>query len=112
MAKSGYREVRPINLKTRIKIMSDKSAIRPEDILPDGVDAATLNGSTVRKGTVAAFLANIEIIENCSNNETVKQAALNMLKELAPAVLKIGLDKHVIFKNKIVQQILTGTEKA
>lgn len=30
--------------------------LRPEDALPDQIDRAEINGVTVRKGTVAAFL--------------------------------------------------------
>ncbi len=56
---------------------------RPEDILPDGVDTAELNGKTVRKGTIAAFLANAEILEDAQANDATKQAALNGLESIS-----------------------------
>lgn len=93
----------------RKKIMTDKP-ISPEDILADGVDHTIINGKTIRKGTIAAFLANIDILENPATTETQKQQAKNMMIELAPAVLSIGLHKHVTFKNQDVEKILTNTK--
>ena len=81
-------------------------SIRPEDILPDGIDSTELNGKTVRKGTIAAFLANAEILEDAKVSEEIKQAALTTMKKLAPDVIAIGLHKHVIFKKYVVEQIL------
>lgn len=80
--------------------------IRPEDILPDGVDSTTINGKIVRKGTIAAFLANADILENKNATEQQKQEAINTMKELATAVVSIGLHKHVVFKNNQIEQIL------
>ena len=84
-----------------------KATIKPEDIIRDGVDSALINGKMLRKGTIAAFLANIEIFENQHATESQRQDALSMIKELAPAVVTLGLHKHVIFKNPEIEQILT-----
>jgi hypothetical protein len=83
-----------------------KAAIRPEDILPDSESFTDINGVTVRKGSIAAFLKNIDIFENSGALEQEKFAALDMLKKLAPAVVAAGLHKHADFKNKAVQAIL------
>lgn len=90
--------------------MSNNHSIRPEDVLPDGIDSAAINGKIVRKGTIAAFLANTEILENPNATEQQRQEAINMMKELAPSVIAIGLHKHVIFKNSQAEQILIGAE--
>lgn len=94
------------SLAFRRNVLMSKSSIRPEDILPDGVDRALSNGVSVRKGTVAAFLANIEMLEQANNNIAQRQEALMMLKELAPGVVAVGLHRHVVFKNAEVEQIL------
>jgi hypothetical protein len=91
--------------------MSNNNSVRPENILPDGVDNTAINGIVVRKGTIAAFLANTDILENPNASEKQKQEAINAMKELAPAVITIGLHKHVIFKNPEVEQILVNAEK-
>lgn len=90
--------------------MSSNNSVRPEDILPDGVDSTTINGKTVRKGTIAAFLANTDILENLNSTEQQKHEAINTMKELALSVIAIGLHKHVIFKNPSVEQILVEAE--
>lgn len=90
--------------------MTINNLLRPEDILPDGVDTTTINGQLVRKGTIAAFLANADILENPDATEQQRQEAINTLNELAPAVITIGLHKHVIFRNPQVEQILTEAE--
>lgn len=87
-----------------------KHSVRPEDILPDGQDSTTMQGQSVRKGTVAAFLANTEILEDVNSNQAQKQAAMQMLQKLAPAVIAIGLHKHVTFKNSQIEQILVDAE--
>jgi hypothetical protein len=90
----------------------NNNPIRPEDILPDGVDSASINGRIVRKGSIAAFLANADILENGNSTAQQKQNAINMLIELAPAVIAIGLHKHVEFKNSQIEQILVKAETA
>lgn len=85
-------------------------SIRPENILPDGVDSTEINGKMVRKGSVAAFLANVEIFENSQSDNEQKQIALKNLKELAPVAVTIGLHKHVVFKNPLIEQLLIDAE--
>lgn len=83
-----------------------KSTIKPSDILPDGVDSIIIDGKAVRKGTVAAFLANITIYENSNSTAEQREDAYNALVELAPDVNRIGLSKYVVFKNDAVEAIL------
>ncbi len=37
--------------------------VRPAEFLPDGVDNTIINGQMVRKGTIAAFSANVDLLE-------------------------------------------------
>lgn len=90
--------------------MSTNESVRPETILPDGCDSTLINGRVVRKGTIAAFLANTDMLENPNATEKQKQEAINTMKELACGVIAIGLHKHVVFKNKEVEQILIDAE--
>lgn len=86
--------------------MTFNYGVKPEDVLADGVDTTHINGKTIRKGTVAAFLANIEIMEDGNASEQIRQGATNMIKELAPAIVTLGLHKHVLFRNPQIEQIL------
>ncbi len=83
-------------------------AIKPNDMLADADNFVELNGLTVRKGTVSAFLKNIDLFEN--SNEAQNAEALEMIKELAPAILAAGLHRHATFKNKIIEDILCELE--
>lgn len=80
-------------------------SIKPQDILPDDQNEATLNGVSVRKGTVAAFIANIQLLESNPGLEERSQI-LQTLKALAPAVIATGLTSHATFNNPIVAEIL------
>jgi hypothetical protein len=84
------------------------NAIKPDDILADTENFAELNGLTVRKGSIAAFLKNIDLFEDSNSNEAQKSAALEMIRELAPAIIASGLHRHARFKNKIIEDILCG----
>ncbi len=85
--------------------MSNNNPVRPEDILADGVDHTVINGQTVRKGTMGAFLGNIEILEGSTSTEKQKQDAIQMMKELAPSLVAINLHKHAKFNNDQVEKI-------
>lgn len=81
-------------------------AIRPEDLIADGSDYTQINGMQVRKGTVAAFLANIDLLENPNSSTEVKNQALCALNELAPSIVAVRLHHHVNFKNKVAEEII------
>lgn len=91
--------------------MNNTKSVRPEDILPDGVDSTTIQGKVVRKGTVAAFLANVVILEDPNSSPAEKANAKSMLQELAPDVVTIGLHQHVTFKNPEAENILLVAAK-
>lgn len=82
------------------------TAIRPEDIIADGADYTEINGIQVRKGTVGAFLANIDLLENSNSSIDEKKQALELLRELAPAIIATRLHNHVSFKNNQVAEII------
>ncbi|MFN7709905.1 MAG: hypothetical protein ACK5O7_02955 [Holosporales bacterium] len=83
------------------------NAVKPDDILADTENFTELNGLKVRKGSIAAFLKNIDLFEDPNSNEAQKTAALQMIKELAPAIIAAGLHRHAIFKNKVIEDILS-----
>jgi hypothetical protein len=71
--------------------MSEYAPIRPEDVLPDGVNATTYAGIDVRKGTVAAFVANAEQLERLSPDDARRPALEGQLRALAPALRAVGV---------------------
>lgn len=85
--------------------MTNNASTKPEDILPDDENFADFNGVTIRKGSVAAFLKNIDTLETCVSVQD-KAAAIEKIKQLAPAIIATGLHRHAQFKNKLIEDIL------
>ena len=81
-------------------------AIRPEDVIPDGADHANFSGIALRKGSVAAFLANIDLLEDINSTAEQKADALAAMNELAPTLVAVGLHRHVTFKNADAERVL------
>jgi hypothetical protein len=80
--------------------------IRPEDVLPDNKDTIEIDGQTLRKGTIAAALKNVEVLESKDTSRAEKQSALKTIKELAPSLVLLGLHKHLTWKNPEIQKII------
>ena len=57
------------------KIMS-KNFVTPEDILADNENNVNLSGVSARKGSIAAFLANIKLIEDPNLTQEDKKKKL------------------------------------
>lgn len=79
---------------------------RPENLIADSIDFIEQNGMKIRKGTVAAFLANITLLESSGTSNEEKMQALAVMEELAPGIIAIGLHKHVTFNNAAAAKIL------
>lgn len=86
--------------------------IKPEDVLSEENNYALLNGLHVRKGTAGAFLANINLLESLKDEPVKQRLVLNMLRELAPAIVAIGFHQHVTFKNPVVEQIIKDAARS
>jgi hypothetical protein len=72
--------------------MSEPRAVRPEDVLADEVNSATLNGTEVRKGSIAAFIVNAKILESSlAPTDLVYSEVEAQLRALVPAVRAVGV---------------------
>lgn len=65
--------------------------MQARDVLPDGQDFTVINGHTLRKGTVGAFLANVRVLEDASAPAEAKQTAHQDLLSLIPTLDALGL---------------------
>ena len=86
--------------------MSNLKAVRPEDIMPDSQNSVTISGTQIRKGSMAALIRNLDVIESKETTESEKKKALTIIQELAPTLQQFGLVKHFTCKNKQVRAIL------
>ncbi|MET3881036.1 hypothetical protein [Chitinophaga sp. OAE865] len=81
--------------------------MKPSAILPDDVNHVEINGQTLRKGSVAAFLANVAIIEQCTDthSEAYTAARKDML-ELVPALETLSVFKHLSIRSENIRRLI------
>lgn len=65
--------------------------MRAEQVLPDNVDQVELRGVTIRKGTVAAFLANARVWSDLQASESARAEAATDMAEALPVLRALGL---------------------
>jgi hypothetical protein len=65
--------------------------MQAQDVLPEGQDFVVRNGLSLRKGSVGAFLANAQVLQDPSATEQARRAAGRDLVSLLPALEALGL---------------------
>ena len=65
--------------------------MRPEDVLPDDVNRGEINGVSIRKGSVGAFLANARILADPAASAEDRATAERDLVALLPGMRALGL---------------------
>ena len=65
--------------------------MRAQDILPDHIDHGSFDGVVVRKGTVAAFLANAKTLARADATAAERAAAQRDIADSLPALRALGL---------------------
>ena len=87
--------------------------MRPEEILPDDVNRGEIDGVSIRKGAVGAFLANARILDDPAASPQDRDTAERDLVALLPAMRALGLfDVFAIRDEKLralVEQHLSGS---
>ncbi len=63
----------------------------PRTVLPDGEDNAAFGDVSARKGTVAAFIANAETLDELADGTPERDAVLAQLRTLAPGLRAVGV---------------------
>ena len=77
--------------------------MRPEDILPENVNQVTIAGVDVRKGTVAAFVANARLLEAGTNAEAEAD-----LRALVPALRALGILEVFEIRDPRLRALVAG----
>ncbi|WP_028926703.1 hypothetical protein [Pseudonocardia acaciae] len=71
--------------------MNDSPGVRPEDVLPDEANTVTIDDLTVRKGSVAAFVANVKLLETLPPDSPDRPAIEARMRALTPALRAVGV---------------------
>jgi hypothetical protein len=73
------------------QIQTAAQGVRPEDVLPDDLNTADFDGTTVRKGSVGAFIANARILRDAASPPAARDAARIQIIALVPALKALGV---------------------
>ena len=87
-----------------------KKGYLPQDIFPDDKDFICIGDEAIRKGTMGAFLANLNVIENQGSSECDRNVAWKAIISLLPAIKASGLLLHVSWKNKKLRALFNQLE--
>jgi hypothetical protein len=85
-----------------------ENPVRPEDVLADGVDSGLINGVEVRKGSVAAFVANAKRLEDLEPGSAEYAPLVAQLKALKPALAAVGVLDVFALRSAKLASILEG----
>jgi hypothetical protein len=77
----------------------------PEDVMPENKNHFEKNGITIRKGSMAAVLANAKIFESKNASTEEKRSSIDAIKKLAPTLIAFELTMFLQWKNPEIQQI-------
>lgn len=80
--------------------------MKPQDILPDNVNSIEANGQILRKGSVAAFMANLSIIEQPVSYQEYENAVKDII-ELTPILETLGAFKHFRLRSEKAITLIT-----
>ena len=73
--------------------------VRPEHLMPDDQNFAQVNGVTVRKGTMGAFLANLRILSSMPSDSPDREAIIVQLRQGIPTMRENGLFELFTFRS-------------
>ena len=80
--------------------------MKPQDILPDNTNFSEIGGMQIRKGSIAAFMANLTIIEHPADYETY-QTAVEDISELTPVMEALGVFTHFKLRSEKAVSLIT-----
>ena len=83
--------------------------MRADQILPDDVDHGQFQGVTIRKGTVAAFLANARTWTRADVPEIEREQARAQIAEDVPALRALGLFEVLEIRDERLRALVDAT---
>jgi hypothetical protein len=89
--------------------MSEVEPVRPEDVLPDERDTTTIEGVSVRKGSVGAFVANVKLLESLDPADLADlayQAVVEQVRALAVPVRAVGVFDVLAPRSPLLAELL------
>jgi hypothetical protein len=82
--------------------------ITPQDVLADGAEGHRFEGTYVRKGSIAAFITNVKLLETLDPVSSDYQEVADQIRSLKPSLDAVGLFDVVEVRNPAVRLLLDG----
>ena len=82
--------------------------MRADQVLPDDVNHGQFNGLVIRKGTVAAFLANARTWTRGDAPESEREQARAQIAEDLPALRALGLFEVLEIRDEGLRRLVDG----
>ena len=82
--------------------------MRADQILPDDVDHGRFQGVTIRKGTVAAFVANARTWADAGANADERAQARAQIAQDLPALRALGLFEVLEVRDERLRALVDG----
>ncbi|MDR5759587.1 hypothetical protein [Caballeronia sp. LZ035] len=82
--------------------------MRASQMLPDHLDETRLNGTTIRKGTVGAFLVNARVWSDPHASPASRAEAGRDIEDALPALLALGLFDVLDIRDPALRAWMTG----
>jgi hypothetical protein len=82
--------------------------ITPQDVLADGGEGDRFEGTYVRKGSIAAFIANVKMLETLDPGGADYRSVADQIRSLKPSLDAVGLFDVVEVRNPAVRALLDG----
>lgn len=80
--------------------------MQAEDILSDAQNTIEVDGKKLRKGSVAAFLANCQILQSAEPDSKAYEQALNDARTLLPILHTLKLFEIFDFKDSSLKSLI------
>jgi hypothetical protein len=83
--------------------------MRPEDLFPDGPDSVEVDGTQMRKGSIAAFIYNALSLEELDPSSAEYEQALSDLRDMVPVLRAVRVFEVFSLRSeriaKVVQEV-------
>ena len=80
--------------------------MQPQDILPDHQNEVQVDGLTVRKGSVGAFLASVRDWQDSAGDDATRATAEADLRALLPGLHALGLFQVLAARDPALQRLI------
>jgi hypothetical protein len=86
--------------------------MRAEELIPDHLNSAEVNGVEVRKGTVGAFLVNARVFCDETASAADRDTSQTHMHEALPALRALGLFEIFELKDDRLRALMSASDTA